>query len=71
MAMDHLKIVGSQLLIYSNAHELLKAWEDERTPLWHSPICIEMFLESITIGFVPERFAICISSVKEWIDQAA
>ena len=23
----------------SNARKLLKAWEDERTPLWHSPRC--------------------------------
>ena len=32
---------------------------------------IEMFLESITTGFEPERFVIYITSIKEWIDQVA
>ena len=55
----------------SNARELLKAWEDARTPLWRSPRCLEMLLESITIGFEPEHFVICIASVEEYIDQVA
>ena len=32
---------------------------------------IAMFLKSIVLGFKPEHFAICITTVKEWIDQVA
>ena len=58
--------IGSHLLIWAMLMKLLKAWEDER-PSLHGIVqdAIEMFLESITIGFEPERFSICITSDKE------
>ena len=48
-----------------NAPKLLKAWEDEITPLWYNQDAIEMFLEGITIDFEPEHFTIRIASAKE------
>ena len=48
----------------ANTYKLLKAWEDERTPLLCSFRCHRDVLESVSTGFEPKRFAICIASVK-------
>ena len=53
------------------AHKQLKAWEDKKPPYIIVQDARETFLQSITIGFEPEHFIICIVSNREQIDQVA
>ena len=65
MPIDHIKVFGSHLLIWSMLTNFLK---HGRMKVLHFGIvkdAREIFIESITIGFVPERFAICIASDRE------
>ena len=65
MAIDHLKTVGSHLLIWAMLASCSKHGRMKELYFGVVQDAIEMFLETITIGFEPERFAICITSVKE------
>ena len=64
MAIDHLKTVGSYLLKWAMLVSCPKHGRMEELHFSIVQDAIEMFLESITIGFEPESFAICIASVK-------
>ena len=70
MAIDHLKTIGSHLLIWSMLMSCSKYGRMKELHFSIAQDAIEVFFESITIGFEPERFAICIS-VKESIGQVA
>ena len=71
MATDHLKTVRSHFLMWAKFTSCSK---HERIKELHFSMiqdAIEVFLESITLGFEPERFVICIISDREYIDQVA
>ena len=63
--MDHLKTVGSHLLIWAMLASYSKHGRMKELHFSIVQDAIEMFLEIITVGFEPERFAICITSVKK------
>ena len=65
MALDYLKTGGSHLIILAMLVSCLKHGRMKELHFGVVQDTIEMFLESITIGFEPKRFALCIASVKE------
>ena len=65
MVMNHLKTVGSHLLIWVILVSCLKHGRMKELHFSMVQEAIEVFLESITIGFEPGRFVIYITSVKK------
>ena len=65
VAMDLMKTFGSHLLIWTMLTSCSKHGRMKELHFSIVQDAIEMFLESIAIGFEPERFAINNASVKE------
>ena len=65
IAIDHLKTIGSHFLIWAMFMTCSKYGRMKVLHVSMVQDAREFFFESITIGFQPERFEICITSDRE------
>ena len=64
MVINHLKTVGSHFLIWAMLESCSKHVRMKELPFGIVQDAKKMFLKNITVGFEPDHFTICITSIR-------